>query len=106
MNTYDQKQYLIKKYIELKLLDKDLVRIDDYWFNPSIYPTDTSSGIPVCAICQQDFDNFKESIHNYDMEVEMKHPKSCLWFDYFLNKIKNILPSVKIIRKKKRKTQS
>ena len=95
-----RKNYLIEKYIELNLLDKNLNKINNCWFNPSIYPTE--GYIPICAQCQLDFDNFKIQTLLEDMEVEMKHPNSCLWNDYFIRKIKTICPSVKIVRKKEK----
>jgi hypothetical protein len=36
-------------------------------------------------------------------EVEMKHSNSCIWNDFYLNKIKNICTNAKIVRKKNRK---
>ena len=50
-----------------------------------------------------DFENFKNSDHIEDMEVEMNHPNSCLWYDYFTKKIYNICSRAKIVRKKIRK---
>lgn len=100
MSEFEKKNYLIEKYIELELLDKDLNKLDDSWLNSrNIYPTEDY--IPVCTQCQTDFDNFKKQIIMEQMEVEMKHPNSCLWNDYFVKKIKTICPYVKIVRKKK-----
>ena len=99
MNTYDQKQYLIKKYKE------DDCENNEY-FNPYINPE--TYDIAICSQCSLDFDNFKNDLNlqnSDDIEVEMKHPKACLWNEYFLSKIKNICPSAKIVRKKKRKDE-
>ena len=102
MSEFEIKNYLIEKYIELEFLDEDLNKLTDSWFDPNIYPTE--GYIPVCSQCQTDFDNFKTQIIMDQMEVEMKHPNSCLWNDYFVKKIKNICPTVKIVRKKERRS--
>lgn len=100
MNTLEQKNYLLKKYVEEELLDINFRKINNEWFDPFIYPNE--SYIPICTQCNLDFENFKSSNIQLNMEVEMKHPKSCLWNDYFIKKIKNICSTAKIVRKKKR----
>lgn len=102
MSEFEKKNYLIEKYIELGLLDKEFNKTNKDWFDPTIYPTE--GYIPICSQCQLDYDNFKTQIIMEDMVVEMKHPSACLWFDYFLKKIRIICPSAKIVRKKERKT--
>ncbi len=99
MNTYDQKQYLNQKYEEDDCENNE-------FFNPYINPN--LNYIPVCSQCSSDFENFKNDLNlqnSDDIEVEMKHPRQCLWNDYFLNKIKNICSHAKIVRKKKRKDE-
>ena len=49
MSTLEQKKYLERKYIELELLDKNLNKIVDYWFDPNIYLD--SGFIPICKQC-------------------------------------------------------
>jgi hypothetical protein len=93
MNTDEQKKYLIAKYNEHAPYDE--------WFNPYIDPND--SFIPLCSQCSLDFENFKTSCIQEDMQVEMKHSRSCLWADYFINKIRNVCISAKIVKKIKRK---
>lgn len=100
MNTLDQKNYLLQKYIEEGLLNSDFSKVEDCWFDPFIYLID--SCIPICTQCNSDFEIFKSSNIQHNMEVELKHPKACLWGDYFIKKIKNICPTAKIVRKKKR----
>ena len=95
----EQIKYLNKKYIEDGLLDEHLNKVDNGWFDPYIYPNE--GYIPICSQCSLDYDNFKASVIDDDMEVEMKHPKSCMWADYFISKIKIICPTAKIVRKKK-----
>jgi len=98
MATFEQNNYIIKKYIDDDLLDDNLNK-NNYWFDPYIYPNE--GYIPMCTQCNLDYDNFKSmTVFDY-MKVEMKHPKACLWNAYFFNKIKNICPTAKIIRKKK-----
>lgn len=117
MNTFEQKKYLIMKYNE-DGFDNVIDKIDDLVdlttnlrlnnstntkiiFNPYINPN--YSFIPICSQCSLDFENFKNTCIQDDMEVEMKHSRSCLWADYFINKIRNICVSAKIVKKIKRK---
>lgn len=93
-NTLEQKNYLINAYLEDEI-------DSDEWFNPYIDPR--NSYIPICSQCNIDFENFKKSNIQDDMEVEMKHTKACLWGDYFIKKIRNICKSAKIVRKIKKK---
>ena len=74
MNS-EQKNYIIKKYISDELLDKELNKLTD-GFDPNIYPDE--GYIPICRQCALDFENFKNSQVMEYMEVEMKHPNSCL----------------------------
>ena len=101
MTTLEQKKYLDEKYIDLEILDKDLKKIYDNWFDPNIYSD--NGFIPICKQCNSDFDEFKKSKIMELTEVEMKHPNSCLWNDFFIKKIKTICPYAKIVRKKNRK---
>ena len=48
-------------------------------------------------------ENFKSSNIQEDMQIEMKHSRSCLWADYFINKIRNVCSTAKIVRKIKKK---
>lgn len=98
-NSYQQIEYLNLKYIELGLSCNKSNSTE--WFDPNIYP-DTRF-IPLCKICNLDFDNCKNLSVLENMEIEFKHPKSCLWYDYFVNKVKNIYPRAKIVRKKSKK---
>lgn len=103
MTTQDQKNYLISKYIEMEILDKNLNFIEDNinWFNPNI---STINGyIPICSQCNLDFEEFKKTIILENMEVVFKHPKSCLWYDFFIKKVKISCPTAKIVRKKLKK---
>lgn len=100
MSEFEKKNYLIQKYIELGFLDEHLNKTNDDWFDPSIYPTE--GYIPICSQCQLDYDNFKLQTLLENMDVEMKNPSSCLWFDYFIKKVRVICPSAKIVRKKAR----
>jgi len=116
MNTFEQKKYLIMKYNEDGFDNDTIDKIDDLVdltskltlkpskiiFNPYINPN--YSFIPICSQCSLDFENFKKNNNIEDnMEVEMKHSKSCLWADYFIIKIRNICNKVQIVRKIKRK---
>jgi hypothetical protein len=102
MSTLEQKKYIEHKYIELELIDKNLNKIlDNNCFDPNIYPNEGFT--PVCRQCNLDFEEFKKSTIMDTMEVEMKHPNSCLWNEFFIKKIKTVCPYAKIVRKKNRK---
>ena len=98
---YIEQKYIEQKYIELELLDRKLNKIYDNWFDPNIYPDE--GFIPICKQCNSDFEEFKKSTIMDSMEVEMKHPNSCLWNEFFIKKIKTFCPYAKIVRKKNRK---
>ena len=99
MSETELKNYLIKKYIEEGLLDNNLNKINNDWFDPYIYPH--NDYIPICTQCNLDYENFKSNVIQDDMEVIIKHPFSCLWNEYFVKKIKMICPTAKIVKKKK-----
>lgn len=89
-NTY----YLTKKYIEIGLLDENGNKLNKDWFDPNIYPDE--GYIPQCTKCVEDFNVFKTKDVKFMMQVKWHHKKSCLWHDYFIDKIKQICPTVKI----------
>jgi hypothetical protein len=95
MSTKEQVNYIINKYEEWNISAND----KDIWFNPTVDPN--NGYIPICSQCGLDYDNFKSSPILEDMQVEMKHPNSCLWYDWFLKKIRLSCPSAKIVVKKK-----
>jgi len=85
-------EYLLKKYNE------DFSDSFQTWINPK------SNYIPKCSICEENFINFKKelesilSLPEYKQIIEWSHPKGCLWYDYFINKVKELCPNVKITR--------
>jgi len=95
MFTKEQINYITNKYEECNIYTSDI----SIWFNPNIDPN--NGYIPLCNQCNLDYDNFKSSVILEDMQVEMKHPTSCLWHDWFLKKIRLSCPSAKIVVKKK-----
>jgi hypothetical protein len=96
MSSNEQVKYINEKYKEI-CIEKNSFSVND-WFNPNIY---TDEGyIPVCKVCEEDFMNFKKIPITENMKCEMKHPNSCLWHEWFSNKIKNISRTVKFIRKR------
>lgn len=99
MSELEIKNHLITKYIEDGLLDKNLIKIINDDFDPYIYPTE--GYIPQCSQCISDFNKLKTLILMEDgIPVEIKHSHSCLWYDYFVKKIKNIYPNSIIVRNK------
>jgi hypothetical protein len=102
MNTTFEIIYLKKKYFELGLLDQEDNKIDIGYFNPNIYPEE--GYIPLCSLCKTDFETFKKMKIVSNMEVEWNHLTSCLWYDYFITKVKQLCKTAVIIRKKMLKT--
>ena len=98
MNTYNEKEYLLKKYKE-----DNLNSDGDYnpWINPEY------NYIPKCQCCEEGFINFKKdlelilSLPGYKQKIDWQHPKSCLWYDYYIIKIKDLCPNIKIVRNNK-----
>ena len=91
-----KKDYILKKYKELNISFTN-ENIND--FNPNIYPQNDDT-IQVCSECKLDYDTFKQSKIYEDMNVIVKHSDGCLWNEYFIDKIKIICPTSKIIRNK------
>ena len=91
------KQYVFRKYEEWN------INFDDkYWFNPNINPE--LQIIPKCQQCMVDYENFRSRTDKCDkMDIEWKHPNSCLWFNYFTDKIKEIIKNPKFVKKLKKK---
>jgi len=101
----EQLNYITNKYIEYEILNRDKTHNnEDSCLDANIYP-DTGY-IPICSQCSLDFENFKSSVITENMEVEIKHPSSCLWYDWFAKKIKMSCPDSKIVRKKTNRTKN
>jgi len=91
MTTLEQINYIKNIYNEWNVIN------DDIWFNPNI---DTDKGyIPICSQCSSDYEKFKTMNVFNNIQVEMKHPSSCLWYDWFIKKIKMVCPTIKIVKK-------
>ena len=87
-NTYNEKEYLIYKYNE-----------DDYtdcWFDPRL--NTNFSYIPKCSSCEENFKSFKNNLNDNEdfKEIKWNHPQGCLWHDFYILKIKNLKPKIKI----------
>lgn len=93
LNEYD---YIIQKYSDYNILNLN----ENEMFNFNIYPNKLHFNILKCSICNEDYNNFKNS--NNQTEVIMSHPNSCLWYDYFISRIRNINSDVKILKKRKK----
>lgn len=92
-------QYLIKKYIDYNLLDKDgnkTINNKNVW-DPFIYPD--NGYIPQCSICKNVYDNYIKQHENGEKISELLWPHlkcSCLWKDFFEDKIKKTTPGIKL----------
>ena len=90
-NTYEQKCYLKKKLSEWELFDESnnvFIEFElfdsNIWFNPNIHP---NNFIPLCSSCKNDYDTFKTT-YKTDDKIKLKHPSGCIWYDYFVEKMK------------------
>ena len=92
--------YLIKKYIEIDLLDKNENKIIKKSWDPFIYPD--SGHIPPCNVCKNSYDEY---IKQYENGTKISHLSwthlrfRCLWSEYFENKIKQVNPDIKFKEK-------
>ena len=90
--NYNEIKYILEKYTEFEG--------DECWFNPNINPE--IQVIPKCSQCSLDYNNFKDRTDIADkMEVEWKHPSSCLWYDWFIDRIKDTVKNPKFVKKRK-----
>jgi hypothetical protein len=105
MSTLEQIKHVKNKYKEMDIIfENDLENMmadlsidDEIWFNPNIDPEKVY--IPLCTQCSNDYIKFKSNHIYDDMKIEFKHPNSCLWYDWFVKKIKQTCPSIKIVKK-------
>lgn len=91
-------EYLKNKYIQFGLLDtkgNHTIPENSHW-DPFIYPGE--GYIPYCQKCQEDYIEYKTDISRD--EYEMDHNRACLWFDYFVGRIKILNPNVTIRTKR------
>lgn len=87
-------KYILEEYSKLGICNDN-----NDWFNPFIYP-DTDTSIPVCSVCQEDYTINKRSDDHE--EAVMRHTDSCLWYNWFVAKMKLYNPRIKIVRQKKK----
>jgi hypothetical protein len=95
------RSYLTTKYVKAGLLNKDgsrTHRVDE--FDPYNYPDDGL--ISYCSQCQADHDAFKRTnmAKAAKPTAEFEHSAACLWYDFFIAKVKSMCPNVQIRRKK------
>lgn len=89
--------YLVKKYIDLKLLDEDGNKIINKGsWNPYIYPDD--GYIPSCSVCNNGYNEYIKQHDSGTKLSELLWPHircGCLWSNYFQDKIKQVNPDMK-----------
>lgn len=93
MNGFSEIEYLKSKQAEFP----EYTVYD--WFNPSM----NVELITKCRMCSEDFNEFKNESHYEGEIVTLSHPPSCLWYDFYVRKIKQINPDCKISRNRNRK---
>jgi len=92
----DRDGYILEQYKRIDILKMNFE--SENWFNPNIYTND--GYIPFCSSCKEDYEMFKKSDIYENMEVEIKDPQACLWYQWYITRILNICPSVKIVKNK------
>jgi len=95
----EKNNYILNQYKQLGILKTDYKNND--WFNPNIYPDE--GNISFCTSCKEDYENFKKTDIYDNMEVIIKDGKACLWYEWYVMKIKNTCPSAKIVKNKLKK---
>jgi hypothetical protein len=93
----------IKEYLRKKIEYYDTIKPAEghEWFDPSIRELDA---IPFCATCKENYQTFKDA-HKAKpdgiRDAEMDHTRSCLWYDYFVRRIRVINPDIRIVTRTK-----
>jgi hypothetical protein len=96
----DVRAYLTAKYQKAGLIDKDgnKTTTDPVEFDPYNYPSDGL--INYCAQCQADFDAARKTMAKAAKPIaEFEHSAACLWYDFFVRKVKLSYPNASIRRK-------
>lgn len=97
-NTYGEIEYIKKMYIKQGVLNNDgskKIGIVDY----NIYPWEKGF-IPKCQICKEVYDKFTEDINV--TEIYSPHCMcSCLWWDWYKDKILQLNKNISIKNKYK-----
>jgi hypothetical protein len=85
----DIREYATQKFIEYGLLDEEGNHINKSWFDPWIYPSDN---LTTCSVCKEAFEHTRQyfDIEPMPREIEMvmKHHNYCMWYDYYVNRMK------------------
>jgi hypothetical protein len=96
----DVRSYLTAKYVAAGLLDKAGNKTTQPdMFDPYNYPAD--GHIAYCSQCQNDFDAFRKTNMSKAAKpiAEFEHSPACLWYEFFIRKVKQMCPNVQIKRK-------
>lgn len=95
----DVRAYLTAKYKKAGLLSpagEKTSTADE--FDPYNYPSDGL--ISYCSQCQADFDAARKTMAKAAKPVaEFEHSAACLWYDFFVRKVKLSYPNAAIRRK-------
>lgn len=107
MSYQEKLKYIQMKYTEYGIsFDEETLQytnfdeIGENWFLPFINPL--KQDIPICTSCLNDYEYVRKNGINDNNEIEIKHPSGCLWYDYFLYKLREIYPRCKIVKNKKK----
>lgn len=95
----DVRAYLTVKYQKAGLLDSTGTKTSaDDEFDPYTYPSDGL--ISYCSQCQNDFESSRKAMAKAAKPVaEFEHSAACLWYDFFVRKVKLSYPNAAIKRK-------
>ena len=81
----------VRNYLRKKYRQGDTSSDWDPWINPD------EGYIPYCASCLACFDGYKIKCED---TCDIEHTSACLWYDYFVSKIKKLNPSVRLVLKR------
>ena len=89
-NRTEVVNYLRQKYERYRKGDNTIFESHDPWINPD------EENIPPCSQCLKAYEDYKLDCGK---KCNMEHTSACLWYDFFVAKIKRLNPKVVLVLK-------
>ena len=84
-------EYILQRYIQLGIYNADKTP-NGKGFNPNLDPR--TNDIPQCTSCK---DDYEKGIQNKNNRVEWNHNHTCLWYNYFIERLHTKRPDVIVL---------
>lgn len=102
MAMTERNAYVYRKYLEYGLIDASGRHTQEgTCFDPWIYPDDLSTiDMKSCHVCASVHEKLKRDAYSRNqttsrtLEVKMDHGAYCVWYDYYVDKMRQIARSV------------